>query len=357
MSQKGKYTMKDLPFKFEQLGLLPRSIYTYKIGFLKAINDFYEFDSKSCEKLMKLNVDEELQDSLLAFLSQLVFDGQTSRFWIISAVIKRLDIFPTRFWRKLKLIRARKGQNENKVYITKEEMIKILNSINRMDIYLVALFQFFLGLRAGEALNLKFNIYKRLDNKLKGKYKQLMGERYIDEKDSLYLENGKFYLSFVGKGNKKYTIQIPFQLGKEVLNLLNEIVKKEIEPVLDSEIYYKLKEKIKEDKDSQSFYQEYYRMLQGKYLWCSYVTYWGVLKKTAIEVTGKVVKTHDLRRSFGRITYNEKKDIILVRDLLRHKSVSTTQLYIGDSDAKERVNVLTKLYGGESDEIVSKQGK
>ena len=38
---------------------------------------------------------------------------------------------------------------------------------------------------------------------------------------------------------------------------------------------------------------------------------------------------HDLRRSYGRIMYEATKDIVLVKNLLGHSSVRTTQKYIG----------------------------
>jgi len=38
---------------------------------------------------------------------------------------------------------------------------------------------------------------------------------------------------------------------------------------------------------------------------------------------------HDLRRTYGRLVYQQSKDIILVKDLLGHSNVKTTQTYIG----------------------------
>lgn len=55
-----------------------------------------------------------------------------------------------------------------------------------------------------------------------------------------------------------------------------------------------------------------------------------ILKKafTAAGLNGKLA-THSLRKSFAQRLYEESADIYLVQELLGHKSVATTQKYLG----------------------------
>ncbi|MBI4847897.1 MAG: tyrosine-type recombinase/integrase [Nitrospirae bacterium] len=55
-----------------------------------------------------------------------------------------------------------------------------------------------------------------------------------------------------------------------------------------------------------------------------------ILKRaySAAGLTGKVT-THSLRKSFGTKVYTVTKDIMVAKELLGHKSVATTQKYIG----------------------------
>ena len=55
----------------------------------------------------------------------------------------------------------------------------------------------------------------------------------------------------------------------------------------------------------------------------------------AAGLNGKIA-THSLRKSFAQRIYEESGDIYLVQELLGHRSVSTTQKYIGVSYASAR---------------------
>ena len=56
---------------------------------------------------------------------------------------------------------------------------------------------------------------------------------------------------------------------------------------------------------------------------------------TAAGLNGKLA-THSLRKSFGQRVYERSGDIFLVQELLGHKSVSTTQRYLGVDWASAR---------------------
>ena len=56
---------------------------------------------------------------------------------------------------------------------------------------------------------------------------------------------------------------------------------------------------------------------------------------TAAGLNGKLA-THSLRKSFAQRLYEESSDIYLVQELLGHRSVATTQNYLGVNYATAR---------------------
>ena len=69
-----------------------------------------------------------------------------------------------------------------------------------------------------------------------------------------------------------------------------------------------------------------------------------MLKKAFIAagLNGKIA-THSLRKSFAQRVYEQSGDIYLVKELLGHRSVSTTQQYLGVNyaDAREAVEAIS----------------
>ena len=75
-----------------------------------------------------------------------------------------------------------------------------------------------------------------------------------------------------------------------------------------------------------------------------------MLKKAFIAagLNGKIA-THSLRKSFAQRVYEQSNDIYLVKELLGHKNVSTTQQYLGVNyadarDAVESIAIDTESY-------------
>ena len=68
---------------------------------------------------------------------------------------------------------------------------------------------------------------------------------------------------------------------------------------------------------------------------------------TAAGLNGKLA-THSLRKSFAQRVYEQSGDIFLVQELLGHKSVSTTQRYLGVNYASAREAVEGMALGCES---------
>lgn len=75
-----------------------------------------------------------------------------------------------------------------------------------------------------------------------------------------------------------------------------------------------------------------------------------LLKKAFITagLNGKLA-THSLRKSFAQRVYEHSGDIYLVQELLGHKSVATTQKYIGINYATARQAVETMALGHQPD--------
>ena len=75
-----------------------------------------------------------------------------------------------------------------------------------------------------------------------------------------------------------------------------------------------------------------------------------MLKKAFIAagLNGKIA-THSLRKSFAQRVYEESGDIYLVKELLGHRNVTTTQSYLGVNYADARDVVEAIVLGGESD--------
>ena len=77
-----------------------------------------------------------------------------------------------------------------------------------------------------------------------------------------------------------------------------------------------------------------------------------MLKKAFIDagLNGKLA-THSLRKSFAQRVYEQSGDIYLVRELLGHRSVATTQKYLGVNYADARSAVEGMALGAERDRV------
>lgn len=76
---------------------------------------------------------------------------------------------------------------------------------------------------------------------------------------------------------------------------------------------------------------------------------------TAAGLNGKLA-THSLRKSFAQRLYEESGDIYLVQELLGHKSVATTQKYLGVNYAEARQACERMAVGAERDRMMFLSG-
>ena len=82
-----------------------------------------------------------------------------------------------------------------------------------------------------------------------------------------------------------------------------------------------------------------------------------MLKNAFIDagLNGKLA-THSLRKSFAQRLYEESGDIYLVQELLGHKSVATTQKYLGVNYASARQACERMALGAEPDRVILLSG-
>lgn len=63
-----------------------------------------------------------------------------------------------------------------------------------------------------------------------------------------------------------------------------------------------------------------------------------IVKSKPVNVNGglKIVRPHDLRRTYAKLLYLEGMNLVAIKDNLGHSSIKTTEKYIGVLDSKER---------------------
>lgn len=72
-----------------------------------------------------------------------------------------------------------------------------------------------------------------------------------------------------------------------------------------------------------------------------------VVEKYARGIEGKHISPHKLRATFATLLYENTKDIMVVKELLNHSNVTTTQIYIRDNNDTSHIaaNIMSKMTG------------
>lgn len=185
-----------------------------------------------------------------------------------------------------------KPSKKKKTFLTKNQAMQVINSIDNKEHRVVAIIQYFTGARASEAISiLKSNI--------------------INE-----TEHDRIKVNIVSKGG---ALQ-PVYLSDNISHVLQPFMIKEGE-------YLFLKcNNVSEEKlrtQTESYYKKYYESL----------------RKAAME-NDIEMSTHDLRRSFAQSIIQEGYNIYEVQRALRHKDISTTTRYIEDDPEKTATTML-----------------
>jgi len=120
------------------------------------------------------------------------------------------------------------------------------------------------------------------------------------------LSKGKLVMKKTGK---PITMMLPKELTEALLSFCRDNKIKDNQP-----IFYTLQTRAGKQRASRKeiTYQQFYHILQ-----------------TAGKKIGLKVSTHSMRKTYGRIAYQQTKDINIVAKLLGHASPATTLAYIG----------------------------
>jgi len=120
------------------------------------------------------------------------------------------------------------------------------------------------------------------------------------------LSKGKLVMKKTGK---PITMMLPKELMEALSDFCRDNKIKDNQP-----IFYTLQTRVGKQRASRKemTYQQFYHIL-----------------KTAGEKIGINIGTHSMRKTFGRIAYEQTKDINIVAKLLGHASPATTLSYIG----------------------------
>lgn len=132
------------------------------------------------------------------------------------------------------------------------------------------------------------------------------------------LSKGKLVMKKTGK---PVNLMLPKELLEELSDFCRDNKIKDNQP-----IFYTLQTRAGKQRASRKemTYQQFYHIL-----------------KTAGEKIGLNIGTHSMRKTYGRIAYQQTKDINIVAKLLGHASPATTLSYIGITE-----NVLSDVRKG-----------
>ena len=185
-----------------------------------------------------------------------------------------------------------KPTKRKKTYLTKNQAIEVINSISNKEHRVVAILQYFTGVRASEAISIK-------------------RENLIHER-----EQERIKINIESKGGKLEPVYLSDNLFFEIQPFL--IIEKK---------YLFLNQSILNEKEQRNKVE------------CYYKRYWESLKKAAIECDIDMA-THDWRRSFAQSIIKEGASIYEVQRSLRHKDTKTTIRYIEDDPEKTATTML-----------------
>lgn len=181
------------------------------------------------------------------------------------------------------IIPTRTGRKKVRVpkYLSYNEVIKLANNMRSLRNRVMVLLNFSCGLRLTEFINLKFkdfNFREWLENPK---------------------ESGK--LRVLGKGDKESLLSVEPEIMGMIIQYINESGSR--------------------GKDEYVFRSTTTKRL-SKSCWAK------ILRIEGLRILGKVVNPHQLRHSFAVFMLARGMNIVELKELLRHESINTTQIYL-----------------------------
>jgi integrase/recombinase XerD len=196
------------------------------------------------------------------------------------------------------IIPKRTGRKKSRIpnYLTYEEIIKLANNMQNPRNRIMVLLNFTTGLRLSEFINLKFKDFN---------FKEWLNEPK---------ETGK--LRFIGKGNKEAILSIEPEIMVGIIQYINETDGR--------------------GKDEFVFRSTKTNRL-SKSAWAK------ILRVEGKRILGKPVNPHELRHSYATFLLNNGLNVMEVKELLRHESLNSTQIYLHIDNEELKKKYLNKL--------------
>jgi len=181
--------------------------------------------------------------------------------------------------------------------LTEEQIMSVINSLEKKKHRIIALIQSLTGVRAGDILNLE--------------------EGGINPE--VYEGKEVLRLNIIGKGEKRNVIYIHDHVGQQFI----------WDYILKSKTltkYYFLEKGTKKGREGSLYDKN--RLIRMNYLW-----YWYDLKQAldAHGINKEDFASHDFRRCFARRVWEKWKDVHILQKILNHVNPSTTLRYLEQS--------------------------
>lgn len=181
--------------------------------------------------------------------------------------------------------------------LTEEQIMSVINSLEKKKHRIIALIQSLTGVRAGDILNLE--------------------EGGITPE--VYEGKEVLRLNIIGKGEKRNVIYIHDHVGQQFI----------WDYILKSKTltkYYFLEKGTKKGREGSLYDKN--RLIRMNYLW-----YWYDLKQAldAHGINKEDFASHDFRRCFARRVWEKWKDVHILQKILNHVNPSTTLRYLEQS--------------------------
>ncbi len=194
----------------------------------------------------------------------------------------------------------RKDIQQERRYLSEEDILSVINSLQNEKHKIIALIQTLTGVRVGDILRLK------RDN--------IMPE--------IYKNTPVLRLNITGKGRKRNVVYIHDEVAQEII--LNYITNN-----YNYNDYYFITLGIW--KGRKGDISNEFKLARMNYIW-----FWMDLKE-ALEknlIKREDFATHDFRRCFARRAWESWKDIQVLQNLLNHAEPTTTMRYLQQSGLK-----------------------
>jgi integrase len=178
------------------------------------------------------------------------------------------------------------------VYLTQEEILKIVELIPDNTYKIVALLQFLTGARAAEILKLK--------------------------KEDFKIENDLLKIKLITKGNRERIVFIPEPYNKIILNFIQ--AKQFDYPFLKGDFNKPLANLVRNN----------------------YIYYYNQLKKVVSDLGYENFATHDFRRNFVNRILDKTNDIRIANAMIGHAKMESTLRYLNKKISQEEYIKLIK---------------